>query len=91
MATFWTRLNGPAKVGLAFGLAGALLAGIGWFVNPQFAARTLTSFLLAIGISFASWGVVAWAIATAAFDVEQDIASEDAAPDTTEKKKAAGR
>lgn len=77
MTAIWARLNGPAKIGLAFGLAGALIAGVGWFVNPQFAARTVTSFLLAIGISFASWGVVAWAIATAAYDVEQDIADED--------------
>lgn len=66
-------LNGPAKIGLGFALAGALLAGIGWFVNPQFAARTLISFVLAVGISGITWGVVAWAIATAAFDVERDV------------------
>ena len=66
-------LNGPAKIGLGFALAGGLLAGIGWFVNPQFAARTLISFVLAVGISSVTWGVVAWAIATAAFDVERDV------------------
>lgn len=66
-------LNGPAKIGLGFALAGGLLAGIGWFVNPQFAARTLLSFVLAVGISSVTWGVVAWAIATAAFDVERDV------------------
>lgn len=68
----WRRLSGPLKVGVAFALAGGLLAGVGWVVNPQFAARTLVSFLLAVGISAVTWGVVAWAIATAAFDVEQD-------------------
>ena len=68
----WRRLSGPLKVGVAFALAGGLLAGVGWVVNPQFAARTLVSFLLAVGISSVTWGVVAWAIATAAFDVEQD-------------------
>jgi predicted phage tail protein len=77
MKTFWSRLNGPAKVGAAFAIAGAALAGIGWFVNPQFAARTLVSFLLAVGISAVTWGVVAWAIATAAFDVEQDVDEAD--------------
>jgi hypothetical protein len=66
-------LNGPAKIGIGFALAGGLLAGIGWFVNPQFAARTLTSLALAVGISSVTWGVVAWAIATAAFDVERDV------------------
>jgi hypothetical protein len=76
MSTLATRLrslNGPAKVGIGFAIAGGLLAGIGWFVNPQFAARTLVSFVLAIGISSITWGVVAWAIATAAFDVERDV------------------
>ena len=66
-------LSGPQKIGLGFGLAAALLAGVGWFVNPDFAARTVTSFILAVGISSVTWGVVAWAIATAAFDVEQDV------------------
>ncbi len=73
MKQFFSRLNGPAKIGLGFGLAGALLAGTGWVVNPQFASRTLISFVLAVGISFVTWGVVAWAIATAAFDVERDV------------------
>jgi hypothetical protein len=66
-------LSGPMKIGLAFATLGGLLAGIGWFVNPEFAARTLVSFVLAVGISSVTWGVVAWAIATAAFDVEKDV------------------
>ena len=66
-------LSGPMKIGLAVGLLGALLAGVGWFVNPEFAARTLLSFVLAVGISGLVWGVVAWAIATSAFDVESDV------------------
>ncbi len=76
MSTLIARLrslSGPLKVGLGFALSGALLAGIGWFVNPQFAACTLFSFVLAVGISSVVWGVVAWAIATAAFDVERDV------------------
>ena len=60
------------KIGLAFGLLGAALAAVGWFVNPEFAAHTLLSFVLAVGISGLVWAVVAWAIATAAFDVETD-------------------
>jgi drug/metabolite transporter (DMT)-like permease len=69
-------LNGPQKIGLGFGLAGGLLAGIGWVVNPEFAARTLVSFLLAVGISSLTWGIVAWAIATAAHDVEHESDQE---------------
>ena len=84
MSTFASRLrglNGPAKIGLGFALAGGLLAGVGWLVNPQFAARTLVSFMLAVGISALTWGVVAWAIATAAFDVERDVAEAERSED----------
>ncbi len=77
MKALWARLNGPAKVGIGFAIAGGALAGIGWVINPQFAARTLVSFLLAVGISAVTWGVVSWAIATAAFDVEQDVDGAD--------------
>lgn len=83
MKAFWSRLNGPARIGIGFAVAGALLAGIGWFINPQFAARTLVSFLLAVGISAVTWGVVAWAIATAAYDVEQDVDSADDESEST--------
>jgi hypothetical protein len=69
----WRALSAPLKIGLAFAFAGGMLAGVGWFVNPQFAARTVVSFVLAVGISCVVWGVVAWAIATAALDVERDV------------------
>lgn len=84
MSTFVARLRalpGPAKIGLGFALAGGLLAGLGWLINPQFAARTLVSFVLAVGISALTWGVVAWAIATAAFDVEHDVAEAESSED----------
>ena len=75
MKQLWSRLNGPAKIGVVFALIAGLMAGVGWAVNPQFAARNLTSFLLAVGISSVTWGVVAWAIATAAYDVERETES----------------
>ena len=74
-------LKGPAKIGLGFALTGGLLAGLGWFVNPQFAARTFNSFVLAVGISSVTWGVVAWAIATAALDVERDVEQAESSKD----------
>ncbi len=73
LTAWFRRLSGPLKVGISFALVGGLMAAIGWLVNPQFAARTLISFVLAVGISSITWGVVAWAIATAAFDVERDV------------------
>ncbi len=79
----WRSLSGPTKVGISFALLGGLMAGIGWLVNPQFATRTLISFVLAVGISSIVWGVVAWAIATAAFDVERDV--EEAQPENEQQ------
>ena len=76
MKQFWSRLNGPAKIGVVFALIAGVMAGVGWAINPQFAARTVTSFILAVGISSVTWGVVAWAIATAAYDVERDVEQE---------------
>ena len=80
MKSLWNRMNGPLKVGTFFAILGGVLAGAGWVVNPQFAARTITSFMLAVGISAATWGVVAWAIATAASDVERDV-EQDGRPE----------
>ena len=69
------RLSTPIKIGLAFGLLGLLLTGIGIArgnvpLNP-------TSVLLALLISGGSWGLVAWAVATAAHDVESDLAETE--------------
>jgi len=64
-------LSGPLKIGLSAAALGILFALIGIFrgVVPARAA----SILMAILISGGSWGIVAWAIASATYDVEQDI------------------
>ncbi|MDW8318348.1 MAG: hypothetical protein RMN53_10960 [Anaerolineae bacterium] len=66
-------LPGPVKIGLiAAGLAlGLALIGIARGnvpLNPL-------SIALALLISAGSWGIVAWAVATAAADVEDDLAN----------------
>src|SRR5512143_3750951 len=70
--SWWRRAGLPLKLGLIFAAAGMALAIVGIFrgnvpLNPL-------SIFLALAISGGSWGVVAWAIATAAVDVESDIA-----------------
>jgi len=67
MKHLWTKLSGPAKIGLALGLLGALLTVAGLFTG-NFAPLTLRSLLLGILIGGGSWGVVSWAIAAAAAD-----------------------
>lgn len=65
MRQLWTRLPGPVKIGLVVGLVGALLTVFG-LLKGDFAPLTLRSLLLGVLIGGGSWGVVSWAIATAA-------------------------
>ncbi len=67
----WNRLSGPLKVGLIAALLGIVLAVIG--IARGAVPLNFLSILLALLISGGSWGVVAWAIATAAHDVEEDM------------------
>ncbi|MCO6452957.1 MAG: hypothetical protein J5I90_19390 [Caldilineales bacterium] len=69
------RLSGPLKVGLVAALVGLILAIVG--IARGAVPLNFTSILLALLISGVSWGVVAWAIATAAADVDQDLAEGD--------------
>jgi hypothetical protein len=71
----WQRLGGPLKIGVVFALIGAVLTVIGVFRDPTTA---VTAWSLGMGalISGLTWGVVSWAIATAAVEVERDL-SED--------------
>lgn len=63
----WTRLSGPVKIGLVLGLIGALLTVIGLLIG-NLAPLTLRSLVLGILLGGGSWGVVSWAIASAATD-----------------------
>ena len=70
--TRFKQLSGPVKIGLIAAAIAILLVIIGIFrgnvpPNPF-------SILMALLIGGVSWFVVAWAIATAARDVEEDIA-----------------
>ena len=67
MRQLWRRLPGPVKIGLVVGLIGASLTVFG-LLKGDFAPLTLRSLLLGILIGGGSWGVVSWAIATAASD-----------------------
>ncbi len=68
----WRRLGGPAKIGLGFAALGIVLTIVGVFRDPTV---PVTAWSLGIGalISGGTWGVVSWAIATAAVEVERDL------------------
>jgi hypothetical protein len=71
MKRWWSRLGRPVEIGLALGLIGALLTVIGLFTG-SFAPLTLRSVVLGILLGGGSWGVVSWAIASAACDALAD-------------------
>ena len=66
--TFWQKLDGPLKVGIAFAVLGIVLTIIGIFRDPT---TPITAWSLSVGslISGSVWGIVSWAIATAAVEV----------------------
>lgn len=67
------RLSGPLRIALGAAALGLLLAIIG-IARGQVPLNPLSIFL-ALFISGGAWGLVAWAIATAAADVEADVAA----------------
>jgi len=70
------RLSLPLRVGLICAALGIILAVVG--IIRGNVPLNAASILLALLISGGSWGVVSWAVTTAAVDVERDLA-EDAA------------
>jgi len=72
----WRRLNGPTKIGLVCAAIGILLTIIGIFRDPT---TPVTAWSLGMGalISGGTWGLVSWAIATAAVEVERDVAEAE--------------
>ena len=66
----WNKLSGPLKIGLIAGLLGALLTVIGLF-KGGFAPLTPWSLFFGVLIGGGVWGLVSWAIATAASDASE--------------------
>lgn len=70
----WQTLNGPLKIGLSFAGIAIVLTIVGIFRDPS---TPITVWSLTVGslISGFVWGIVSWAIATAAVTVENDVAA----------------
>ena len=77
----WQRLDGPLKIGLSFAALGIILTIVGIFRDPT---TPVTAWSLTVGslISGGVWGIVSWAIATAAVEVEEDVERAQADSDT---------
>lgn len=71
----WKRLSPPLRAGLIAAAVAILLALVG--IARGNVPLTPLSILLALLISGGTWGLVAWAVATAAVDVESDVAEAE--------------
>ncbi len=69
------NISSPLKVGILFGLIGIALTVVGIIRGnvPLHPASIGMALLIGGGV----WFLVAWAVATAAADVDQDIATAD--------------
>jgi hypothetical protein len=71
MSKRWRKLSGPIRIGMVVGGLGALLTLVGLFTG-DFAPLTFRTVLLGILIGGGSWGLISWAIASAASDALTD-------------------
>lgn len=80
----WQRLDGPLKVGLSFAALGIILTIIGIFRDPT---TPVTAWSLVVGslIAGLTWGLVSWAIATAAVEVEMDVKQRQSLSDEVDR------
>jgi hypothetical protein len=74
--TLWARvrgvLRGPVLVGVIAALIAIGLSVFGMIRNPEGVPINLRSLLLVVVLAGGSWGLIAWAIATAAVEAGKD-------------------
>lgn len=68
------KVSGPLKIGAIFGLLGLLLTIVG--ILRGNVPLTPASIGMALLIGGGVWFLVAWAVATTAADVDQDLAEQ---------------
>jgi hypothetical protein len=79
---FWRRISGPTKVAIVCATIAIVLTVVGQLRHPD--QVTVRSMLMGILIGGGSWGLVSWAIAYAAWDVESEIAADEQAESASE-------
>lgn len=67
----WARIGLPVKVGIVFGILGAVLAAVG-LVRGAFEPFSWRGLAMAILLAGGSWGLVSWALATAVVEAGSD-------------------
>ncbi len=67
-----SALRGPLLIGIVAALVAIGLSLYGMITNPSATPLTLRSFVLVVLIAGGSWGLIAWAIATAAVEAGKE-------------------
>lgn len=74
--SLWARvrgvLHGPVLVGVIAALIAIGLSVFGMVRNPEGTPLNLRALLLVVVLAGGSWGLIAWAIATAAVEAGKD-------------------
>jgi hypothetical protein len=74
--SLWTRvrgvLHGPVLVGVIAAAIAIALSVFGMVRNPDATPLNVRSLLLVVVLAGGSWGLIAWAIATAAVEAGKD-------------------
>lgn len=65
-------VRGPVLVGVIAALIAIVLSLFGMLTNPNATPLTIRSFVLVVVIAGGSWGLIAWAITTAAVEAGKD-------------------
>ncbi len=65
-------LHGPVLVGVIAALIAIALSVFGMLHNPDATPLNIRSLLLVVVLAGGSWGLIAWAIATAAVEAGKD-------------------
>ncbi len=65
-------LRGPLLIGVIAALVAVALSLYGMLTNPNATPLTLRSFVLVVLFAGGAWGLIAWAIATAAVEAGKD-------------------
>ena len=65
-------LHGPVLIGVVAALVAIGLSVFGMIRNPEATPLNIRSLLLVVVLAGGSWGLIAWAIATAAVEAGKD-------------------
>ena len=69
-------LHGPVLIGVIAALVAIVLSVFGMVRNPEGTPLNVRSLLLVVVLAGGSWGLIAWAIATAAVEAGKDEVSD---------------